>query len=214
MGRSRCSPKQAHCNSSAADQSTLCENWDRERLITDNSPQFISSEYKQFAAEYGSEHVTSSQYWPQENGKAEAAMKIVKRMQHKIHLALLDYRNTPRQGQVHSPALLQPEVAHLVAVKAEISARQTRAKQYYDRNLGGKASEEIQPGQWVYAKSNPQHKHSASPHDIVQEVSSPRSYTVVTPNGGEMRRNKTQIRLAAALPPDVKSYVSAKKDIL
>ena len=177
MGRSRCSPKQAHCNSSAADQSTLCENWDRERLITDNSPQFISSEYKQFASEYGSEHVTSSQYWPQGYGKAEAAVKIVKRMQQKhkvIHLALLDYGNMPRQGQVHSPVLLQPEVAHPVAVKTEISARRTRAKQYYDRNLGGKAHDEIQPGQWVYAKSNDQHKHSASPHGIVQKVSSPR----------------------------------------
>ena len=199
-----------------------------ERLITDNGPQFISSEYKQFASEYAFEHVTSSPYWPQGNGKAEAAVKIVKRMYQKnkdIHLALLDYRNTPQQGQEHSPAqrllsrrtkgilpmtsvLLQPEVAHPVAVKTEIGARRTRAKQYYDRNLGGKAHEEIQPGQWVYAKPNPQHKHSAWPHGIVQRVSSPRSYTVVTPSGGEMRRNRTQIRLAAAPPPDAKTYMS------
>ena len=105
-------------------------------------------------------------------------------------------------------ALLKPEVGHPVAVKTEIGARRTRAKQYYDRNLGGKAHEEIQPGQWVYAKPNPQHKHSAWPHGIVQKVSSPRSYTVVTPNGGEMHRNRTQIRLAAAPQPDVKTYMS------
>jgi len=104
-------------------------------------------------------------------------------------------------------ALLQPEIAHPVAVKTEIGARRTRAKQYYDRNLGGKTHQEIQPGQWVYAKPNPQHKHSAWPHGIVQKVSSPRSYTVVTPNGGEMRRNRTQIRLAAAPPPDAKTYM-------
>ena len=104
--------------------------------------------------------------------------------------------------------LLKPEVGHPVAVKTEIGARRTRAKQYYDRNLGGKAHEEIQPGQWVYAKPNPQHKHSAWPHGIVQKVSSPRSYTVVTPNGGEMHRNRTQIRLAAAPPPDAKTYMS------
>ena len=105
-------------------------------------------------------------------------------------------------------APLQPEVAHPVAVKTKISARQTRAKQYYDRNFAGKAHEEIQPGQSVYAKPNPQHKHSGWPNGIVQRVSSPRSYTVVTPNGGEMRRNRTQIRLAAAPPPDVKTYMS------
>ena len=183
--------------------------------------------------EYGFEHVTSSPYWPQGNGKAEAAVKIVKRMYQKnkdIHLALLDYRNTPQQGQEHSPAqrllsrrtrgilpmtsaLLQPEVAHPVAVKTEIGARRTRANQYYDRNLGGKAHEQIQPGQWVYAKPNPQHKHSPWPHGIVQKVSSPRSYTVVTPNGGEMHKNRTQIRLAAAPPPDAKTYISQQPSV-
>ena len=105
-------------------------------------------------------------------------------------------------------ALLKPEVGHPVAVNTEIGARRTRAKQYYDKNLAGKAHEVIQPGQWVYAKRNPQHKHSAWPHGIAQKVSSPRSYTVVTPNGGEMRRNRTQIRLAAAPPPDAKTYIS------
>ena len=105
-------------------------------------------------------------------------------------------------------APLQPEVAHPVAVKTEIGARGTRAKQHYERNLAGKAHEKIQPGQWVYAKLNPQHKHSAWPHGIVQKVSSPRSYTVVTPNDGEMGRNRTQIRLAAATPPNTKTYMS------
>ena len=107
-----------------------------------------------------------------------------------------------------APVLLKPEVAHPVAVKTEIGARRTRAKQYYDRHLGGKAHEEIQPGQWVYAKPNPKHKHSAWPHGLVQKVSSPRSYIVVTHNGREMRRNRTQIRLAAAPPPDAKTYMS------
>ena len=79
-----------------------------DRLVTDNGPQFISNEYKrQFVNEYGFEHVTtSSPYWSQGNGKAEAAVKIAKRVYQKnkdIHLALLDYRNTPQQGQEHSP---------------------------------------------------------------------------------------------------------------
>ena len=42
-------------------------------------------------------------------------------------------------------ALLQPAVAHPVAVKTEIGARRTRAKQYYDRNLGGKTYMSQQP---------------------------------------------------------------------
>ena len=78
-----------------------------DRLVTDNRPQFISTEYKQFVSEYGFEHVTPAPYWPQGNGKAEAAVKAVKRMYQKnkdIHLALLEYRNTPQQGQENSPA--------------------------------------------------------------------------------------------------------------
>jgi len=54
-----------------------------------------------------------------------------------------------------TPALLQPEVAYSVTVKTEIGARQTRAKQYYDRRVRGTPHEVIQPGQWVYAKPNP-----------------------------------------------------------
>ena len=60
----------------------------------DNGSQFISTEYKY---EYGFEHVTSSQYSPQGNGKIEAAVKTVKRMYQKnkdIHMALLDYRKS------------------------------------------------------------------------------------------------------------------------
>jgi len=40
------------------------------------------------------------------------------------------------------------------------------------------------------------------------QVSSPRSYTVVTPRGGEMRRNRAQIRLATVSPPDAQTYMS------
>ena len=190
-----------------------------ERLITNNGPQSISIEHKQLAFEYGFEHVTSSPYWPQGNGTAEAAcQKYVSKEQGYLFST---HRNTPQQGQEHSPAqrllsrrtkgilpmtstLLQPEVAHPVAVQTVICARRTRAKQYYDRNLGGKAHEEIQSGQWVYAKPNPQHKHFA----WTQKVSSPRSYTVVTPNSGEMRRNRTRIRLAAAPPTEAKTCMS------
>lgn len=110
----------------------------------------------------------------QGNRKAEAAAKIVKRMYQKtkdINLALFDYRNIPQQSQENSPAqrvvsrrmrrtlpmtsaLLQPVVAHPVAVKTVLGARRTRAKQHHDRNLGEMAHEENQPGQRVYM-SNP-----------------------------------------------------------
>ena len=75
-------------------------------LVMDNGPQFINTEYKQFTFEQGFGHVTSSPYWPQENDKAKAAVKIVKLVYQKnkdIHVLHLDYTNTPQQGQGHSP---------------------------------------------------------------------------------------------------------------
>jgi len=57
-----------------------------DRLVTDNGPQFTSTEYKQFLDENGFEHVTSSPYWSQGNGKAEAAAKIVKTMNQKARI--------------------------------------------------------------------------------------------------------------------------------
>ena len=45
---------------------------------TDNGPQFVGKAYKEFAKEYDFNHTSSSPYHPQGNGRAEAAVKLVK----------------------------------------------------------------------------------------------------------------------------------------
>ena len=75
--------------------------------LTDNSPQFVSHEYKTFAQTFDFEHVTSSPYWSRSNGKAEAAIsdaKSVLKRSPDIYLALLNIRNTPPRGHSFSPA--------------------------------------------------------------------------------------------------------------
>ena len=49
-------------------------------LVTNNGPQFASTEFAGFAKTFGFEHVTSSPQYPQSNGKAENAVKMVKRL--------------------------------------------------------------------------------------------------------------------------------------
>ena len=80
-------------------------------LISDNGPQFASVEFESFARKWGFEHVTSSPHYPQSNGKAENAVKTVKRLFSKCKensrsefMALLDWRNTPTEGLGSSPA--------------------------------------------------------------------------------------------------------------
>ncbi|XP_031571389.1 uncharacterized protein K02A2.6-like [Actinia tenebrosa] len=80
-----------------------------EKLITDNGTQYSSSQFTQFAKEYGFEHVTSSPRYPSSNGEAEAAVNTVKRMWTKCkdkQLALLNYRATPLPGIELSPSQL------------------------------------------------------------------------------------------------------------
>ena len=78
-------------------------------LMTDNGSQIVSQEFTQFTTDWEFKHVTSSRY-PKSNVKAESAVKIVKNLLKKAlkddkdpWLALLDYQNTPTEGQNSSP---------------------------------------------------------------------------------------------------------------
>ena len=49
-----------------------------ERVITDNAPNFVSSEFSQFMKSNGIKQTTSAPYHPASNGLAERAVKIFK----------------------------------------------------------------------------------------------------------------------------------------
>jgi hypothetical protein len=43
----------------------------KPRIISDNGPQFIAKDFREFVREYGLTHVRTSPYYPQSNGKLE-----------------------------------------------------------------------------------------------------------------------------------------------
>ena len=56
-------------------------NWDlpeSPRIISDNGPQFISKDFKEFIRISGMTHVWTSPYYPQSNGKIERWHKSLK----------------------------------------------------------------------------------------------------------------------------------------
>ena len=87
-----------------------------EELSIDRGPEFVALESKDFYRRWCIEHRLSSAYFPQSNGRAELAVKLVKRLLEdnvglngdlntdKVVCALLQYRNTPDRDCQLSPA--------------------------------------------------------------------------------------------------------------
>lgn len=184
---------------------------------TDNGPQFISRDYEAFAKSWSFKHTTSSPYHSQGNGRAEAAVKVCKTLLRKsedIDKALLNYRNTPPVGHTYSPAqrmmsrrtrtllpthesLLAPQQIDINLVSREMQSKRTISKEHYDRSASGELPP-LEIGSYAYAKPAPRHRGDPWIHGRVVEESGPRSYTLQNSDGRMIRRNRVQLRPAAA----------------
>ena len=150
-----------------------------ETILTDNGPQFIATEFETLCGNYQIKHITSSPYWPKGNSKAEAAVKIVKRILKKsghcnLQEALLAYRTTPQAGHFMSPAqrsmgrhicgllpvsqdLILPNDNTAPSVQETIASRRARAKQYYDTTPNSSLAP-LGIRDFVYTKPSRNHK--------------------------------------------------------
>jgi putative transposase len=69
------------------------------RIITDNGPQFVAKEFKEFVRVAGMTHVRTSPYYPQSNGKIERYHRTLKQdcIREKVPLTLDDARRVVQQ---------------------------------------------------------------------------------------------------------------------
>ena len=187
-------------------------------LVSDNGPQFASAEFASFARKWGFEHIASSPRYPQSNGKAENAVKTVKRLftkcretrQSEFH-ALLDWRNTPTEGVGTSPSqrflgrcckTLLPMTGSLLNSRYPteddahgINRQKQRQQHYYDRQV--KPLKPIDPGDTVRMRLPGKTSWSAR---VCRGLVGPRSYEVEA--GGNMfTRNRHQLIRVDKLPP-------------
>ena len=182
-------------------------------IVSDNGPQLVSDEFSRFAAEWEFAHVTTSPYHSASNGKAESAVKIVKKLIKKaekdgtdIYKAILDWHNTPTSGMDSSPVqrlmsrrtqtliptsekLLQPELTHDVVEK--IKRKKQQMKQQYDQHA--KRLPPLEIGEPVYVKPTPQDNSQVWKQGIAVEKLSPRSYNVAM-DGKVYRRNRVHLK--------------------
>ncbi|XP_056098277.1 uncharacterized protein LOC130077157 [Rhinichthys klamathensis goyatoka] len=175
-------------------------------VVSDNGPQYASQEFKQFAREYGFEHITVSPHFPQANGKAEKGVQIVKSLLTKAkkngedpYLALLAYRAAPlvsgkspaellmgRRLQTQIPTVKKQVHTPVLEAMKKLKEKQ---KRYFDRTA--KAMQPLQAGDRVRG-FNTERQDWQRAGTVLNEVA-PRSYAVQTDTGALVRRNRLQL---------------------
>ena len=189
-------------------------------LITDNGTNYVSKEFKEFAREWEFDHILSSPHHKKSNGRAEAAVKVMKNMLKKskkskidIYKALLEWRNTVTPGSNSSPmqklmsrrtrSFLPCKDEHYIPktvtqVPENIIERKRIAKFHHDKK--SKTLPELIIGQPVRVKTHPQLSNSTWKNGTVQSTSGPRSYEVEV-QGTKYRRNRIHLRDSITQPP-------------
>ena len=125
--------------------------------MTDNGPQFDSSEFKQFPKNWGFQHITSSPCYPESNDGIERAVQTAKLSMKKTkdsgedcYLSLLNQHNTPRDDVLGSSAQrlmsrrtktklpitdeqLQPKPIKTTVVRERIQQYRDQQAKHYNR---------------------------------------------------------------------------------
>ena len=181
-----------------------------DMLVTDNGPQFSSAELAIFTKVWDFHHQTSSPHYPQSNGKAENAVKTIKRLFTKCResgqsefRALLDWRNTPSEGMGTSPTqrflgrrcrtLLPITNAQLVPqyptaeMSRALAGQKAKQQHYYDKHA--KDLPRISAGDTVRMRLPGQKNWTQG---VCTGLQGPKSYGVRVGNH-EYRRNRRQL---------------------
>ena len=189
-------------------------------VFMDNGPQFVAKKFREMSSEWGFEHLTSSPLYPQSNGKVENSVKTCKLLMKKallsktdVHLALLEFRNTPSERDGVSPSqklfsrrtrtrlpttrdLLKPRVVDVekVAVGAELA----REKQKENHDVNARVLSPLEAGEIVRMRLPGEQKWSLA--TCVKQVG-PRSYEVLC-GERKYRRNRCHLRKTAEEHPN------------
>jgi transposase InsO family protein len=109
----------------------------RPRVITDNGPQFIAKDFKEFIRIAGMTHVKTSPYYPQSNGKIERWHKTLKgdciRIQ--VPLSLDDARRIVTDYVTHYNTVRLHAAIGYVTPKDQLDGKDQQIHQERDRKL-------------------------------------------------------------------------------
>ena len=180
-----------------------------ETIRSDNGSQLISHQFTKFTKEWNFDHNTSSPRKPRSNGQAEAAVKVTKGLLTHAkysgqdpYLALLAYRSTPIDANLHSPAemLYQRVIRTTVpqrirhkdpqaaADRDHLNDRAIQSAAYHDYHCKPKSP--LYAGQTVSVLNDA--KSLWLPATVIDQARH-RSYLVIVTGGGQYRRARNHI---------------------
>ena len=175
-----------------------------QQLVSDNGPQFRSSEFADFLRQNGVKHILTSPYHPASNGQVERLVQSFKRsltaikegdLHQKIASFLLTYRSTKHATTGVSPAMLflgreLRTRLSLLTPQVEDNVRKKQAAMI-NKECGLR---EFYPGDYVVVKD--MRKDDTWWPGTVAERSAPKSYVIVLTDGRVWRRHVDHMRRA------------------
>ena len=110
---------------------------ERPRIISDNGPQFIAKDFKEFIRICGMTHVRTSPYYPQSNGKIERWHKTLKGecIRIKVPLSLEDARRLVAEFVAHYNEMRLHSAISYVAPADKLAGRAPTILAERDRKL-------------------------------------------------------------------------------
>src|SRR5438876_11601326 len=107
------------------------------RIISDNGPQFIAKDFKEFIRIAGMTHVRTSPYYPQSNGKLERFHKTIKGecIRVKVPLSLQDARRLVTDYVLHYNEARLPSALGYVTPKDKLLGNDAAIHAERDRKL-------------------------------------------------------------------------------
>ncbi|KAL1446555.1 hypothetical protein WDU94_005570 [Cyamophila willieti] len=181
-------------------------------VISDNGSNFFNKHFLKFSEEWEFKHSTSSPHHQQGNGKAEAAVKIVKQLIRKavhenvdFYKMLLVWRNTPNKTNF-SPARrfmcrwLRCQVPSIGKNQAVVNPEEVQEKIKKNRDVAARhynnrrmiERRPLVAGESVWYKKQPNDDEWQKGTIIDKEAD--RSYNIETENRNILRRNEIHIK--------------------
>jgi putative transposase len=110
----------------------------KPRVISDNGPQFITKDFKEFIRISGMTHVRTSPYYPQSNGKIERWHKSLKGecIRPRTPLSLEDARRLVKSYVEHYKNVRLNSAIGYIAPKDMLAGHQQEIQAERDRKLG------------------------------------------------------------------------------